>query len=310
MGPSRGGRHLVGYTRPGGLSPARGGRKSGPGGPVERRANPRRTNNRPLPKRSCERFEVREERWKVRLTIPMALLESARPATNSRCRKSSASTPADRDEVTTNVAGNVIACRNRGPRSRAVAGHRDQNRDAGDPHRRQRVSVLPDDRRRDPQQLVGQRMTVWTREGPVCAVIARKPVHLLNDQERKQVVKLESCSWTSAPRTRPTRPRWSSSATGDVSRAAARSQRADHRARPGQQGGAGVALERSAASPTSGSRPPLRGLDRAGGDWPPRRGPRYRIDPRVGIAVDVTHATGCPTMDPRQQGDIKLGQGP
>ena len=36
----------------------------------------------------------------------------------------------------------------------------------------------------------------------------------------------------------------------------------------------------------------------------------YGIDPRVGIAVDVTHATDCPTMDQRQQGDIKLGHGP
>jgi endoglucanase len=30
----------------------------------------------------------------------------------------------------------------------------------------------------------------------------------------------------------------------------------------------------------------------------------------VGIAVDVTHATDCPTVDQRQKGDIKLGGGP
>ena len=36
----------------------------------------------------------------------------------------------------------------------------------------------------------------------------------------------------------------------------------------------------------------------------------YSIDPHVGIAVDVTHATDCPTIDERQHGDIKLGKGP
>src|SRR5207249_10094167 len=34
------------------------------------------------------------------------------------------------------------------------------------------------------------------------------------------------------------------------------------------------------------------------------------IDPQVGIAIDVTHATDCPTIDKRQQGDINLGSGP
>jgi tetrahedral aminopeptidase len=39
--------------------------------------------------------------------------------------------------------------------------------------------------------LIGQRMTVWTQSGPIPAVIARKPIHLLKEEERKQVVKLE-----------------------------------------------------------------------------------------------------------------------
>ena len=38
----------------------------------------------------------------------------------------------------------------------------------------------------DPQQLIGQRMTVWTKQGPIAAVIARKPIHLLNAEERKK----------------------------------------------------------------------------------------------------------------------------
>src|SRR5688500_9179466 len=41
----------------------------------------------------------------------------------------------------------------------------------------------------DPQQLIGQRMTIYTEGGAVPAVIARKPIHLLDMDERKQVVK-------------------------------------------------------------------------------------------------------------------------
>ena len=34
------------------------------------------------------------------------------------------------------------------------------------------------------------------------------------------------------------------------------------------------------------------------------------IEPHVGIAVDVTHATDCPTIDKKQEGDVALGKGP
>src|SRR5690606_10667782 len=40
----------------------------------------------------------------------------------------------------------------------------------------------------DPQQLIGQRMTIHTAGGPVDGVIARKAIHLLDENERKQVV--------------------------------------------------------------------------------------------------------------------------
>ncbi len=36
----------------------------------------------------------------------------------------------------------------------------------------------------------------------------------------------------------------------------------------------------------------------------------FRIDPDVGIAIDVTHASDQPTVDPKQIGDVKLGGGP
>ena len=36
----------------------------------------------------------------------------------------------------------------------------------------------------------------------------------------------------------------------------------------------------------------------------------HSIEPHVGIAVDVTHATDCPTIDKKQEGDVALGKGP
>jgi endoglucanase len=36
----------------------------------------------------------------------------------------------------------------------------------------------------------------------------------------------------------------------------------------------------------------------------------YGVHPHVGVAIDVTHATDCPTIDKTQEGDVKLGGGP
>jgi endoglucanase len=36
----------------------------------------------------------------------------------------------------------------------------------------------------------------------------------------------------------------------------------------------------------------------------------YGVDPEVGIGVDVTHATDCPSIDRREHGAVDLGKGP
>src|SRR5687767_11125869 len=96
------------------------------------------------------------------------------------------------DEVRTDVHGNVIVSLNPGAPLRLMfAGHCDQ------------IGLLVtqiDDQGFiytqpiggwDTQQLIGQRMVIWTESGAIPAVISRKPIHLLTDEERKQVVKLE-----------------------------------------------------------------------------------------------------------------------
>ena len=43
----------------------------------------------------------------------------------------------------------------------------------------------------DPQILVGQRVEVTTKDGPVFGVAGRKPIHLLEEEQRKKVVELK-----------------------------------------------------------------------------------------------------------------------
>ena len=166
----------------------------------------------------------------------------------------------------------------------------------------------------DAQQLIGQRMVVWTRSGAVQAVIARKPIHLLTPDERSKVVKLEEL--------------WLDIGATDKADAANlvrigdpitlelgyRELRNGLAYAPGMDNVTGVwvvieALRRARAQShqcalfavsTVGEEIGLRGAKTS----------TFGVDPHIGIAVDVTHATDCPTIDKRQNGEIKLGGGP
>lgn len=168
----------------------------------------------------------------------------------------------------------------------------------------------------DPQQLIGQAMTVWTASGPVHAVISRKPIHLLNAEERGQVVKLEEM--------------WLDIGAADQAEAAERIRigdpvtldlkfrelTGDIVCGPGMDNKTGMwTVIESVRRASLGDKSlachmhgvatvqeeiGLRGAKTAAGS----------IDPSVAIAVDVTHASDCPTIDKQQQGDIKLGGGP
>ena len=96
------------------------------------------------------------------------------------------------DEVRTDLHGNVIVVKNPdSPLRVMLAGHCDQIGLI--------VQHIDDDGFLyiqpiggwDPEVLIGQRMTVWTDAGPVFGVIARKPIHLLTEEERKQVPKMK-----------------------------------------------------------------------------------------------------------------------
>ena len=94
------------------------------------------------------------------------------------------------DTMTTDNHGNLILCKNPDAEIRLMfAGHCDQigllvsNIDDNGFIYTQTVGGW------DPQQLIGQNMTIWTDSGPVEGVIARKAIHLLEESERKKVVR-------------------------------------------------------------------------------------------------------------------------
>ena len=219
------------------------------------------------------------------------------------------------DEVTTDVHGNVIACANPGGSLRVMfAGHCDQigllvtHIDDNGFLYTQTIGGW------DPQQLIGQRMTIWTDSGAVPAVIARKPIHLLNDDERKQVVKAKDLWLDIGAKDRDETAeivRIGDPVTLELGYQEMRNNLANS---PGMDDKTGLwvcleALRRASqrslkvslyAVSTVQEEIGLRGAATSA----------FGIEPHAGIAVDVTHATDCPTVEKKQEGDIKLGGGP
>ena len=219
------------------------------------------------------------------------------------------------DEVRTDLHGNVIACCNPGSDLRVMfAGHADQ------------IGLLVTHINDngfiytntiggwDPQQLIGQRMTIYTESGPVPAVIARKAIHLLDQDERKQVVKAKDLWLDIGAKDKDEAAkivRIGDPVTLELGYQEMRNNLANS---PGMDDKTGLwvcmeALRRAKAKGLNISLYAVATVQEEIG----LRGAHtstFGIDPQVGIAVDVTHATDCPTIDKNQEGDIKLGGGP
>ncbi|MGL4511886.1 MAG: M42 family metallopeptidase [Lacipirellulaceae bacterium] len=167
----------------------------------------------------------------------------------------------------------------------------------------------------DPQQLIGQRMTIHTDSGPVVGVISRKAIHLLDQDERKVAVKQKEL-WLDIGAKDKTEAasvvRVGDCVTLQLGYQEMRNNLANS---PGMDDKTGLwvcveALRRAQkkgglkvavyAVSTVQEEIGLRGATTSA----------HGIDPHVGVAVDVTHATDCPMIDKTQECDIKIGAGP
>lgn len=218
-------------------------------------------------------------------------------------------------EVVTDVHGNVIAARNPdAPLRVMLAGHCDQIGflvryiDSDGFLYVQAIGGW------DPQIVVGQRMTVWTESGPVFGAIARKPIHLLTDEERKQVTKMKDLWVDIGARDQAdasSRVRLGDPVTVDLSFRPMLNERASA---PAMDDKAGLWIAFEALRRTQGGK--LNCALYAVSTVQEEIGLRgsktsaFRVDPHVGIAIDVCHATDSPNIDKKQEGDIALDKGP
>ncbi|WP_419163550.1 M42 family peptidase [Candidatus Palauibacter sp.] len=169
----------------------------------------------------------------------------------------------------------------------------------------------------DAQVLVGQRIELLTRDGPLPGVVGRKAIHLMKPEERTQAVKLSDL-WLDI-----------GAASGDDAR---------RLVAIGDVGtirsetviiGDTIVVARS-VDDRSGTAVVLEALRRlCGRPIAPRvvavattheeigahlgggaRTSSFQLNPEVAIVLDVTHATDHPHADKREYGDVRLGCGP
>ena len=166
----------------------------------------------------------------------------------------------------------------------------------------------------DPQILVGQRVTILTKNGPLPGVVGRKPIHLLEDDDRKAVAKFQQMYIDIGATDKDDAARLV--ALGDPAVIDARpvelangrvaSKAMDNRL------GAYIVLE-------AGRRVAAEG----GGKWgvasiaaaqeettfAGARTSAFSLDLQACIVVDVTFASDVPESDPARFGEAKLGHG-
>jgi len=167
----------------------------------------------------------------------------------------------------------------------------------------------------DPVILVGQRVEVATREGPVFGVVGKKPIHLLKDEDRKKVPELKQLHVDIGAKDGDEAR--SRVRIGDVAVIAGEPQelpngRLVSRSLDNRLG-CFVALETARLVAEAGGAPgDVYGVAVAQEEitFAGARTTAYSLRPDVAIAVDVTFATDAPGTDEKELGRHKFGSGP
>jgi putative aminopeptidase FrvX len=167
----------------------------------------------------------------------------------------------------------------------------------------------------DPQILVGQRVAVGTRAGTVPGVVGRKPIHLLDPEQRKKVVELKGLHIDIGAVDREEAA--ALVRIGDPVTIAAEpvrlvGERLVSRALDNRLG-AYVALEAlrrcHERDSLSGSFAAVAAVQEEIGLFGARTS-AFELRPDLALAIDVTHATDAPGVEAKQIGERPLGSGP
>jgi endoglucanase len=217
--------------------------------------------------------------------------------------------------VETDVHGNTIAVLNpKGSPRVMLAGHYDQIglmvrhiNDEGFLHFSAVGGI-------DPTVLPGSRVTIHTKKGRVAGVIGRKPIHLMKQEERGQgKVELTDLWIDIGAKNKTEAKRMVAIADPITYQLGVERLGNDLITSPGMDDKVGCFVVMEALRLAAAKKPKcalyavatvqeelgLRGA----------RTSCFGIDPAVGIAVDVTHATDNPGADKRLAGDIAIGSG-
>jgi len=167
----------------------------------------------------------------------------------------------------------------------------------------------------DPQVLVGQRVAVRGRDQAVPGVVGRKPIHLLEPDQRKAVVELKGLHIDIGAADRAAAEelvRVGDPVTIDAQPMRVAGDRLVSRSMDNRLG-AFVALEALRRCHERGlyrgSFAAIAAVQEEIGLFGARTS-AFELQPNLAIAVDVTHATDAPGIDEKEIGSHPLGSGP
>ncbi len=167
----------------------------------------------------------------------------------------------------------------------------------------------------DPQVLVGQRVAIRGRDGIVPGVVGRKPIHLLEPDQRKKVVELKGLHIDVGAASREEAAelvRVGDPVTIATEPVRLAGERLAGRAMDNRLG-AYVALEAlrrcDERGSLQGSFAAVAAVQEEIGLFGARTS-AFEVRPDLAVAVDVTHATDAPGIETKQLGEHPLGSGP
>ncbi|GIW76937.1 MAG: hydrolase [Phycisphaerae bacterium] len=220
------------------------------------------------------------------------------------------------DDITTDVHGNlIVSIKGKGGPRVMLAGHMDQiGFLVNHVNENGYIHVLPVGGI-DNAVLPGSRVTIHSKNGPVEGVLGRKAVHLMKPEERNGG-KIELADLAIDIGAKDRKDALDKVQIGDpiTFKLGLTRLMNDRIVSPGLDNKVGAfvimeALRLLAESRCAASVYAVATVQEEIG----LRGARtacYGIDPQVGIAVDVTHASDYAAVDKRVAGDIKIGAGP
>jgi endoglucanase len=166
----------------------------------------------------------------------------------------------------------------------------------------------------DMQILLGQHLSVWGKDGGIHGVVARRAIHLLKPEERNKVPEFNDVWVDIGAKNREEAEglvRCGDPVTFELGYRPLRNGLASS---PGMDDKVGLWVCMEAVRLLQGRalRSTVYGISTVAEEIGLRGATTaaFAIDPTVGIAVDVTHATDTPGNDKKTQGEIKCGGGP